>query len=410
MSVEVIILGGGLAGLTCARRLHEAGRSFLVLEAADAVGGRVRTDRVDGFLLDRGFQVLLTAYPEARRWLDYDKLDLRAFTPGALVRTKEGMCRVADPLRQPWHVPATLRAPLGPLADKIRIATLRRRACHGALSGIFERPESTTLEALRAHGFGEKMIERFLRPWLGGVFLEPGLTTSSRMMEFVFRMFAEGVAAVPARGMQAIPEQLAAGLPPGTVRLGTPVAALEPGGVRLLSGEFMKASKIVVATDGGAAARLLPKIVAPAWQSMVTVYFSAQRSPVGEATLVLNGTGRGQVNNLVVMSDVAPGYSPDARSLVSVSIIGTASESDEALAELVREELAGWHGDEVNDWRWLKTVRVPKALPVRAPLVRSEAKPVRDGVWVCGDHRDTASIQGAMQSGREVAEAIILRG
>lgn len=410
MSEDVIIIGAGLAGLTCARRLHEAGRACLVLEAADGVGGRVRTDVVEGFLLDRGFQVLLTAYPEARRWLDYAKLDLRAFTPGSLVKTKKGLCRVADPFRQPRHVLATLRAPVGTLADKVRIATLRRRARRGELDDIFKRTEMTTLEALRTHGFSEEMIERFLRPWLGGIFLEPGLTTSSRMLEFVFRMFAEGVAAVPARGMQAIPEQLASGLPAGTVYLDAPVAALENAGVRLLSGEFINAKQVVVATDGGVAARLVPKIVAPAWKSTVTVYFAAERSPVGEATLVLNGTRRGRVNNLVVMSDVAPGYSPDGRALVAVSIVGEASETDEVLAELVREELVGWHGDAVRSWRWLKTVRVPQALPVRAPLVRAEAKPVRDGVWVCGDHRDTASIQGAMQCGREVAEAIILRG
>jgi phytoene dehydrogenase-like protein len=254
------------------------------------------------------------------------------------------------------------------------------------------------------------MIERFLRPWLGGIFLEPGLTTSSRMLEFVFRMFAEGVAAVPARGMQAIPEQLAAGLPKGTIYLEAPVAALENGGVRLGSGEFLPAAHVVVATDGGAAARLLPKITAPAWRATNTVYFAAARSPLGEGTLLLNGTGRGRVNHLAVMSDVAPGYSPDGRALVAVSMIGDAAESDDVLAELVREELAGWHGDEVKSWRWLRTVRVRQALPVRAPLAREEAKALREGVWVCGDHRDTASIQGAMQSGREVAEAIILRG
>lgn len=410
MSAEVIIIGAGLAGLTCARRLHAEGVSCTVLEAAEAVGGRVRTDVAEGFLLDRGFQVLLTAYPEARRWLDYEKLELRAFTPGSLVMTSAGMCRVADPFRQPRHLPATLRAPVGTLADKVRIATLRWKACRGGLAGIFERPQTTALEALRAHGFGEEMIARFLRPWLGGIFLEPGLTTSSRMLEFVFRMFATGVAAVPARGMGAIPEQLAAGLPPGTVRTGTPVTAVENGGVRLLSGEFLKAGTVVVATDGGAAARLLPEIAAPAWRSAVTAYFTAERSPLGEATLLLNGTGRGQVNNVAVMSDVAPGYSPDGRALVAVSILGEAEENDETLAAEVRAELAGWKGAEVKDWRWLRTVRVRRALPVRAPLARAEAKALRAGVWVCGDHRDTASIQGAMQSGREVAEAIILRG
>ncbi len=321
-----------------------------------------------------------------------------------------GLCRVADPLREPRHLWATLRAPVGTMADKVRIATLRRRATRGELGDVLAKPETTALEALRAHGFGEAMIERFLRPWLGGIFLENELTTSSRMMEFVFRMFAEGEAAVPARGMQAIPDQLAAGLPAGAVRLGERVAALEGHGVRLASGEHVCARDVVVATDGAAAARLLPEIVAPKWRATTTVYFAAERSPVNEGTLVLNGTGRGRVNHLAVMSDVAPTYSPDGRALIAVSLVGDVRESDAELMARVRAELAEWLGADVNHWQWLKAIRVPQALPVRTPLVREEARPLRDGVWVCGDHRDTASIQGAMRSGREVAEAIILRG
>jgi phytoene dehydrogenase-like protein len=408
MSSEVIIVGAGLAGLTCARRLQQAGRSCVVLEAAEAVGGRVRTDLVDGFQLDRGFQVLLTEYPEARRWLDYEALDLRAFTPGALVQTTAGRQRVADPFRQPAYLWPTLRASVGSLADKLRIATLRHRARCGSLEELFQRPESTTLEALRAHGFGAGMIEQFFRTWLGGIFLEHELTTSSRMMEFVFRMLAEGDAAVPDRGMQAIPEQLAAGLSAGTVRLNTPVAGLESGGVRLASGKCLRAQHVVVATDGTGAAGLLPELPAPAWRSTVTVYFEAAHSPVGEATLLLNGHTGGRVNHVAVMSDVAPDYAPAGRALIAVSLKNHAAESDAVLAGQVQAELAGWWGQSVGAWRALKTVRVSRALPVRSPLVIEPVRPVRAGVWLCGDHRASASIQGAMQSGRATADAIIL--
>jgi phytoene dehydrogenase-like protein len=408
MSAEVIIIGAGLAGLTCARRLQQAGRSCVVLEAAEAVGGRVRTDAVEGFRLDRGFQVFLTAYPEARRWLDYKALDLKAFTPGALVQTAAGRQRVADPFRQPAYLWPTLRASVGTLADKLRIATLRRRARRGSLAELFQRPETSTLAALQAHGFGAGMIEQFLRPWLGGIFLERELATSSRMMEFVFRMLAEGVAAVPARGMQAIPDQLAAGLRAGTVRLNTPVASLESGGVRLASGECLRAQHVVVATDGTGAAGLLPELPMPAWRSTVTVYFEAAHSPVGEATLLLNGQAGGRVNHVAVMSDVAPKYAPAGRALIAVSLKDHAAESDSVLAGQVLAELTGWWGQSVGAWRVLKTVRVSRALPVRSPLMTEPVRPVRAGVWVCGDHRDSASIQGAMQSGRATADAIIL--
>jgi phytoene dehydrogenase-like protein len=410
MSYDVAIIGAGLAGLTCARRLQDTGRSCVVLEATDAVGGRVRTDCVEGYQLDRGFQVLLTAYPEAQRWLDYAALDLREFTPGALVRLPEGgQARVSDPFRRPGETWATLRAPVGTWADKARIATLRWKASRGSLADLLKRPETSTLAALRAHGFSERMIERFLRPWLSGIFLEGELATSSRMLEFVFRMFAAGVTAVPARGMRAIPEQLAAGLAAGTLRFNAPVGVLGAGGLRLETGEHIAAQQIVVATDGATAARLVVGVTPPKWRATVTLYFAAKHSPVGEGTLVLNGTGAGRINTLVVMSDVAPSYAPAGEVLIAISVIGDTRDDDETLTDNVRAELNGWYGAaEVATWRCLKIYRVHHALPVRQPLVRMPARALRDGVWVCGDHRDTASIQGAMQSGRETADAIIL--
>ena len=404
---DVVIIGAGLAGLTCARRLQTGGTRCLVLEADDAVGGRVRTDVVDGFRLDRGFEVLLTAYPAARRWLDYSALSLRPFRAGALVRCEGGLHRVGDPWREAVTVPATLTAPVGSLADKLRVATLRAAARRGTLDDLFARPETTTLDALRAHGFSSRMIERFLRPWLGGIFLESELETSSRMLQFVLRMFADGDAAVPATGMQAIPEQLAAGLAPGTVRLRARVAAIEADGVRLASGERIAGRQIVVATDGAAATSLLPEVAALAWRSVTCIYFAAPASPIGDPTLALNGTGTGLVNNVAVMSDVAPDYAPAGHALVSVSVLGTRPETDESLAEGVQAELGEWFGSDVRNWRWLRTYRIPQALPVRAPLVRERPAPVRPDVWVAGDLRSTASIQGAMESGEGVAEALL---
>jgi phytoene dehydrogenase-like protein len=367
----------------------------------------VRTDLVEGFRLDRGFQVLLTAYPEAQRWLDYAALDLRTFTPGARVQTETGMHRVADPFRQPQHLWSTLTAPVGSLLDKLRIATLRNRARRGSLADVFERPETSTLSALQSHGFSTGMIERFLRPWLGGIFLERELETTSRMMEFVFRMMAEGDVAVPARGMQEIPEQLAAGLHAGTLRLNTPVAALAPDGVRLVSGEILCAKQVVIATDGTAAAGLLPEVHAPAWRSTVTVYFQAPQSPVNEATLLLNGQNGGRVNHVAVMSDVAPEYSPAGKTLLAVSVIGAPLETDAELAAHVQSELTAWWGRQVGDWRVLKTVRVRQALPVGSPRLNVQPRPIRTGVWLCGDHCENASIQGAMQSGRTTADAVL---
>jgi phytoene dehydrogenase-like protein len=409
MEGNTLVIGAGLAGLTCARALQAAGRGCVVLEAGDDVGGRVRTDEVDGYLLDRGFQVFLTAYPEARRWLDYRALDLRTITPGTLVWKDGARHRLSDPLRRPRDLMATLRAPVGSLTDKARIGLLRRRVSAGTLEGLFARPETTTLEALRAEGFGDGMIEGFLRPWLGGIFLDWSLSTSSRMMEFVFRMFAEGDAALPAAGMQAIPRQLAAGLSAGTVRTGARVERIDGTTVHLAGGETLRGGQVVVATDGGTAAHLVTGLAAPAWSASTTVYFAAERSPLGEPTLCLNGSGRGLVNTVLDLSAVAPGYAPPGLSLLSVSVRGEPEEGDERrLVERVRDELGEWFGGQaVAQWRLLRAYRIPRALPRRFPLTLPSPKPLREGVWVCGDHDSTASIQGAMQSGRETAEAIL---
>jgi phytoene dehydrogenase-like protein len=405
----IVVIGAGLAGLTCARVLQAAGRGCVVLEAGDDIGGRVRTDEVDGYLLDRGFQVFLTAYPEARRWLDYRALDLRTITPGTLVWKDGAQHRLSDPLRRPQDLMATLRAPVGSLTDKVRIGLLRRRVGAGALDALFARPETTTLEALRAEGFGAGMIEGFLRPWLGGIFLDWSLSTSSRMMEFVFRMFAEGDAALPASGMQAIPRQLATGLTAGTVRTGARVERIDGTTVHLAGGETLRGRQVVVATDGGTASRLVTGLAAPAWRASTTIYFAAERSPLGEPTLCLNGSGRGLVNTVLDLSAVAPEYAPPGKSLLSVSLRGELVQGgDERLAEEVRGELGAWFGRQaVAEWRLLRTDRITQALPRRFPLTLPSPKPLREGLWVCGDHHATASIQGAMQSGRETADAIL---
>lgn len=409
---EVIVVGAGLAGLSCARELQRAGVPCLVLEAADAPGGRVRTDDVDGFRLDRGFQVLLTAYPEAERAFDYDALDLRAFRPGALVRTEGALHRMSDPWRRPSESIATLRAPVGTFADKLRIGRLRRRALRGALDDLWARRETTSLAYLRGLGFTPRMIERFFRPFFGGVFLDSSLETSSRMLEFCFRMFATGDAVLPARGMGALAAQLAGDLADDTLRLNTPVRSVQPGRVTLADGETLTAAEIVVATDGHSAARLTRGAVqAPAFHATTCLYFAADEAPVQEPILVLNGEGRGLVNNLCVPSRVAPEYAPARQSLVSVTVLGSPALADDALAAAVRRELADWFGPGPQSWRHLRTYRIHRALPDRrAPISASlAAGAIEPGLHVCGDHCENGSIQGALLSGRRTAKVLAAR-
>jgi phytoene dehydrogenase-like protein len=404
---DVIVVGAGLAGLACARTLLASRVKVLLLEGGEAAGGRVRTDAHEGFLLDRGFQVYLTAYPEGRRVLDTGALALRRFIPGAKVWRGGRLHTVADPLRRPVTALAHLFGPPGTFGDKLRVLELRQAALSGEVEDLWRRPQRSSLRYLEEVGFGEEMVEAFLRPFFAGIFLERELATSSRCLEFVFRMFATGDAAVPERGMGAIPEQLASGLPAGVLRMKAPVEEVWGHRVRLVDGETIGAKAVVVAADPASAVGLLPGMLAPRMNRVTCLYFAAPEPPVQGPWLVLNGEGRGLVNNVAVMSEVSPAYAPSGQSLVSVSMLGT----PEGLEARVRGELAEWFGPAVETWRHLRTYALPAALPAQPPSVLEPAhRPVRlsPGLYVCGDHRDNASIDGALGSGRRAAEAVLM--
>ncbi len=410
-SPDVVVVGAGLAGLAAAVALHRAGRRVEVLEASDAVGGRVRTDAVDGFLLDRGFQVLLTAYPEARRQLDLDALELARFEPGAKVHVGGRFHTVGDPFRRPATAAVTAIAPVGTPLDKLRVAKLRHRVLRGDGSQLLRTPDRTTLEALRAAGFSTSMIDRFFRPLFGGIQLDPGLTTSARMFDAVFRSLSQGDAAVPASGMGAIPTQLAAHLPPGAVRLGVTVSAVEGASgsagplVRLAGGGTQHASAVVVATEGPVAVELLG--LDPVRSKPVAcVYFDAPAPPTPDRYVLLDGDGEGPALNVALMSNVAPRYAPPGRCLVSAAVPAPPDGAD--LAEAVRRQLRRWWGGQVDGWRHLRTYHVAHGQPDQSPPLHPK-QPVAlgAGLFVCGDHRDTASIQGALYSGRRCAEAVL---
>jgi phytoene dehydrogenase-like protein len=407
---DVAIVGAGLSGLACARHLVDRGLTVKLYEAADAVGGRVRTDEVAGYRLDRGFQTILTSYPEAQRILDLEALDLRAFFPGALVRFNGRFRTVADPLRQPGSLLATAAAPVGSLLDKLRVLTLRRAVVGTTAAELWARPEITTQQALASrYGFSAAMRQRFFEPFLGGVFLDRELKTSSRAFEFYFRMFASGDTAVPAAGMQAIPEQLAAGLPPRSVQLNTRVRAATASSVTLETGEEVAARGVVLAVDGPELAYLAEGVQPPGSASTACLYFGAPEPPHDEAVLVLNGDAAGPVNHLVVMSNVAPPLAPAGSHLISASVVGNPAQTDEELERRVRDQMRDWYGAAVDQWHLLKIYRILHALPTQEPPALTpperEAR-LASGVFVCGDHRTNASIDGALLSGRRAAEAV----
>ncbi|HUL34150.1 MAG TPA: NAD(P)/FAD-dependent oxidoreductase [Candidatus Eisenbacteria bacterium] len=406
---DVLIVGAGLAGLCCARELQAKGVNFLVLEASDGIGGRVRTDTVDGFLLDRGFQVLLSEYPEAKRTLDYARLELKSFVPGVLSWYAGRMNRLIDPWRTPGAWKEALGSEFGTLMDKLRIARLRSRLGRTSIEEIFGRPERSTKEALLHEGFSHEFIHRFFRPFLGGILLDSELKSSSRMFEFVFKMLAEGDTTLPSHGMGAIPAQLAEKFATDALRLNARVEALHENELTLLGGETIRARAIVIAADGPSAAHLVGE-VEPASRSVTCFYYAADEPPVREPLLALNGDGAGPVNNFVVISNVAPSYAPGAKHLVSVSVLGTHHLTDVQLGGFIIAQMKNWFGKVASTWKFLRSYRITHAQPQQFPGALEppqRAVRVRPGVYVCGDHRDNASIHGAMLSGRRAAEAVL---
>jgi phytoene dehydrogenase-like protein len=275
---------------------------------------------------------------------------------------------------------------------------------------LYERPEISTREMLSQEGFSDRIIDSFFRPFLGGVFLDPELETSSRMFEFVFRMFASGDAALPSEGIEAIPRQLAEALPEGTIRTGAEVEFVSARRIRLAGGDEIEAAAVVLATDAPVLARLVGDPPPPPARGVTCLYFAAPEPPWEDPILMLNGEARGPVNNLAVLSQAAPRYAPSGQSLISATVLGIPRAADASLEAEVRDQLRDWFGTQVDRWRWLRTYRIAYALPdQRPPALSPVRKPARrdDGLFVCGDHRNTASLQGAMVSGRRAAQAVI---
>ena len=382
--MDAVIVGAGVAGLACARHLQRHGLDVAVVERSDAVGGRVRSDRHEGFVLDRGFQVLPVSYPEARAVLDYDRLDLRPFASGAIVRHGGRLRRVADPRRMPLRGLRSLAG--GGVAVK---------DAAGLVSLLRSREERTVAAALRSAPLSDQARDGLLVPFLRGITLDPDLATSSAFLRFVLRAFSDGPAALPAQGMQAVPDQLAEGL---DVRTGTSVRAVGPGSVTLGDGTTLDARAVVVATAG------LVDDAAHGWRDVSCAYFAASASPVPGPWLVLNGDGDGPVNNLCAPSEVTPSYAPPGQALVSATVLGGGPVDLEA----VTAQLRTWFGRQVHRWTHLRTVVVPHALPglpVGADL--TAAPRLALGLYACGDHREHPSLNGALRSGRRAAQAVL---
>lgn len=408
MRADVVVVGAGLAGLRCAQVLAAAGRDVVVLEASDGVGGRIRTDRVDGFLVDRGFQLLNPAYPAVRRWVDVDALGLQPFGAGVAARTEDGLDVLGHPLRSPGLLPATLRTAARRPREVAALARwaaplLRPRPGRELSEVLAQRADvdrRTALDGAGVDGLLRRVVDRFF----AGVLLEDDGSTADRFALLLTWMFVRGVPALPRDGMQALPEQLAATLG-DRVRLAQPVRRVTGSSVETDDGTWT-ADHVVVATGAPEAAGLTG-VPVPATKGVVTVWWSAPDAPDTDLLHVdARRTPAGPLVNTAVVSRAAPSYAPPGRHLVQ----GSALTRDGGDTEELQRHAGDLLGVDPRGWEVVARHDVPHALPAQ-PAPFSSARPVRHGdLVVCGDHRDTGSIQGALVSGQRAADDVLAVG
>jgi len=412
---EVAIVGGGLAGLVAARHLADAGLDVTLFERREELGGRVRSRVVDGYTLDRGFQVMFTAYPAVRRELDLDALDLRAFSPGATIARPDHRSTLADPFRDPGAlVESALNTDVS-IGDKIRTLRLRRALADEDPETLFDGPDETIREYLERWGFSERYLENFVAPFYGGITLDRSLSTDAGVFRYTFAMLSRGKTAVPADGMSAVSEQLAARAREAgaTLETGTAVDAIagEDGEVTVETGaETVTADAAVVATDPETARELTGVAAIPTGsRSCVTQYFALNERALDTGMRIVLNAGGDRPNTVAPLSTVAPEYAPDGRMLLGATTLGTPDASDADLATRTRDALATWYPEHrFDDLELVATDRIEFAQFDQPRGFRDDLPAVdapEDPVFLAGDYTNWSSIQGAMKSGRVAAEA-----
>ena len=403
---KIYIIGAGVSGLIAARVLEDGGYSPVVIEATDRVGGRVKTDLVEGYQLDHGFQVLLTAYPAAQKYLDFEALELQQFLPGATIFNNGKAKTIGDPLRNISLLIPTLFSGIGRFSDKLKILKLNMLLSKTSLSEIFEKDEKTTLQYLIDFGFSEKMIAQFFTPFFAGIFLESKLENSSRMFEFVYKMFGEGFAALPKAGIEAIPKQLKDNLKRTKFKFNTKVKSVEDSKIWLADGTELESDFTIIATEASALVSQL-KDQKNEWKSCNTLYFETGSRTIEKPLIGLISNKDALINNIFYHGSLESN-SVGKKELLSVTVVKEHNLSDEALKMRVQKELEQHCGVEAP--RFIKQYFIPKALPklhgIQYEMHPSETR-LSKGVFLAGDTLLNSSLNAAMISGERSALGVL---
>ena len=405
-SPSIHIIGGGISGLIAARVLEEHGLSATIIEATDRLGGRVKTDVLDGYSLDRGFQVLLTAYPAAKKYLDFDALALQEFLPGSAIFKNGKQKIIGDPLRNLSLLLPTLVSGIGTVNDKLKILALNRRLKKKSIQNIFAEKEQTTLAYLENIGFSETIITDFFIPFFSGIFLENKLDTSSRMFEFVYKMFGEGNAALPKDGIQAIPKQLFEKLKSTTIIFNTKVKSVENGNIKLESGETLKSNFTIIATQASGLVSNL-KNQATLWKSCDTLYFEVAKREIRKPLIGLIAAPNALINNIFYHTSLQTSATA-LKELLSVTVIDRQNLTNKQLVAKVQKELKELCN--IDSCTFIKQYNIPMALPklqdIQYEMLPSETR-LTETIFLAGDTQLNGSLNAAMIAGERAALEVI---
>ena len=405
-SPSIHIIGGGISGLIAARVLEEHGLSATIIEATDRLGGRVKTDVVDGYSLDHGFQVLLTAYPAAKKYLDFDALELQEFLPGSAIFKNGKQKIIGDPLRNLSLLLPTLFSGIGTVNDKLKILALNRRLKKKSIQNIFAEKEQTTHAYLENIGFSEAIITDFFTPFFSGIFLENKLETSSRMFEFVYKMFGEGNAALPKDGIQAIPKQLFEKLKSTTYVFNTKVKSVENGSIKLESGEALKSNFTIIATQASGLVSNL-KNQATLWKSCDTLYFEVAKREIKKPLIGLIAMHNALINNIFYHTSLQTSATA-TKELLSVTVIDRQNLTNKQLVTEVQKELKELCN--IDSCTFIKQYNIPMALPnlqdIQYEMLPSETR-LTETIFLAGDTQLNGSLNAAMIAGERAALEVI---
>ena len=398
----IYIIGAGVSGMIAAYELEQEGYHPIIIEQTDEVGGRVKTIHEKGYALDLGFQVLLSAYPLAKKYLDFDALELHQLESGALIYVNDKAYRIGDPMRN-WRVLLpTLFSDIGSISDKLKVLKLNNRLKRKSIHEIFESPETTTLQYLTEFGFSPKIIERFFKPFFAGIFLESNIRTSSRMFEFVYKMFGEGYATIPKLGIGEISNQLKNKLHNTEFIFNSEVKEITNDKILMISGEKIPHEGVIVAINSTSIIRSHngPDMK---WKSCMCLYFEVDQTNIPINTIALISDGGNYANNLFAYTDDKTG-----KIILSVTTLDYSNKSNTEIIETIISEVKKYTG--ALKVKFIQHYIIKQALPDIQNLkmtVQKDVNQVMENVFIAGDSLMNGSLNAAMESGHMAAMSLI---